>query len=588
MRFNGYFLVSLIGGLLLSVTTPAQSFLQQAEQATPANRVVRLLNYFDTCQATIQNQAYAFRLLADIDALARRTRDERLTRYVGFVRKTHSKHQKTDHAKNAALFLAVGGQAEQAGDKEIAAVCEHFAGQYFFLNEQYGPAFEHLLLANRAFAQIGYGQVPGVSRYLYELAYNYYYFREYDRAIALLGQAARYPAFNANLAIQTYNTMGLAYGMAQHQKTGRDGSVLADRSFLKARQLANSYGDSLWVGIISVNLGNEYGYLKKWSDALSMYRVGYTLIRRFGQTRELPSEASLQIGHVFYHLGRLDSCRYYLEQTTQFRQRKRIAQFGTDLEDEYGTMHYLDLSRLYYRAVGDLPVAYRYLDSLTVLKERINKRYNASRLSLVEQKLQIQQHQAEVEAIEAEKKAQQVLFWIAGVGLLLIAGLFFRLYQLAQLKRRQGEAINAGNEKTLRLQNQLVETELKRVQADLGHFVNRLHERDVEDTKQQRHLLGANLLTKDNRDEFQRRFELLYPGFLGQLKHHIPDISPAEERLMALSKLNIDNRQMSRMLGISPDSLRKARYRLRKKVGINGQSPLTGLLVESSEQLVTN
>jgi DNA-binding CsgD family transcriptional regulator len=67
------------------------------------------------------------------------------------------------------------------------------------------------------------------------------------------------------------------------------------------------------------------------------------------------------------------------------------------------------------------------------------------------------------------------------------------------------------------------------------------------------------------------------------LKAHFADLSPAEERLLALSKLQLDTRQMSRVLGIAPDSIRKTKYRLRKKLGLHGSSPLLALLGEATD-----
>jgi DNA-binding CsgD family transcriptional regulator len=100
----------------------------------------------------------------------------------------------------------------------------------------------------------------------------------------------------------------------------------------------------------------------------------------------------------------------------------------------------------------------------------------------------------------------------------------------------------------------------------------------VVETRQK--LVDSSLLTNESWDEFRRRFERVHPGFFAQLKAQFADLSPAEERLLALSKLDIDTRQMSRMLGIAPDSIRKTKYRLRKKLGLHGTSPLVTLPAE--------
>lgn len=142
--------------LLTPFLASANPFLQTLERATPANRVIALLNYFDTCQAVTKNQPYAFRLLRAIDRIGDETGDEQLRQYCQYLKDTFSKHGQAKPNANAALFLAVGERAAENGAPQIAAVCQHFAGQYYFLNEDYGRAFEHLLAANKAFQEIGY------------------------------------------------------------------------------------------------------------------------------------------------------------------------------------------------------------------------------------------------------------------------------------------------------------------------------------------------------------------------------------------------------------------------------------------------
>jgi DNA-binding CsgD family transcriptional regulator len=226
-------------------------------------------------------------------------------------------------------------------------------------------------------------------------------------------------------------------------------------------------------------------------------------------------------------------------------------------------------------------------------------------MSLAEQKLLIQKHQLEVKAIEKEQQVQRLMFWAGASMLAFVSLLFFRLYRLSRIKRQQEGEINAVKEKSLQLEKRLVEEELQRARADLTTFVDNLQQKNAlidtitaqleslsqtqpkhSDAEQlveaQQNLVNSSLLTNEGWDEFRRRFERVHPGFFAQLKAQCADLSPAEERLLALSKLQLDTRQMSRVLGIAPDSIRKTKYRLRKKLGIHGSSPLLTLLEEAA------
>ena len=597
---RGWYTCFVLCWLLGSLTAVADPFVRTVEQATPNQRVILILNYFDTCQTVVQNQSYAFQMLDAVRTIGQETGDKQLLRYVQYLKDTYPKHRNQSNAANIALFQAVGERAEQDDDPQIAAVCQHFVGQYYFLDQEYGKAFEHLLAANRAFQKIGYEHIPEISRYLYELAFDYYHFREYEPVIKLLTEAARYPAFNENLAVQTYNTLGLVYARLV---PGNDRANVrqAERIYRKGQQVAASYGDSLWIGIIAGNLGELYLNRQQWSEALRAYQTDYRLGLKFGGKRYFPHHTTLYIADVWWHLGRLDSCRYYINQAQKLYKRNlTIPDFARSISDEYYRRYYHDVSRNYYLSTKNLPVAYQHADSLVVLTERINKRSRSEQISQVEQRLLIQQHQAQIDAIERKGQFQRLLFGGVGVVMALGSLVFFLLYRASRLRRQQEQAISLEQEKSLRLQKQIVEDELSRAKADLVVFIDNLHEKNAlvdaitselerlsqmqqrsheqqQIAEAQQNLRSTSLLTNDDWDEFQRRFERVHPHFFIQLRTQFPDITPAEERLLALSRLAINTRQMSRMLGISPESIRKTKYRLRKKWGIDGHSPLSGL-----------
>lgn len=91
-------------------------------------------------------------------------------------------------------------------------------------------------------------------------------------------------------------------------------------------------------------------------------------------------------------------------------------------------------------------------------------------------------------------------------------------------------------------------------------------------------LAGTTLLTHADWQDFQQRFEKVYPGFFANLAVTVPGITPAKERMMALLKLNISYRQMASMLGIAPKSVRVAKYRLRKKLAATAPAELISRL----------
>jgi len=67
-------------------------------------------------------------------------------------------------------------------------------------------------------------------------------------------------------------------------------------------------------------------------------------------------------------------------------------------------------------------------------------------------------------------------------------------------------------------------------------------------------------------EDFKMHFEQVHPEFFEQLKASYPELTPSDLKLCALLKLNMNTKESAKILGISPDSVKTARYRLRKKL----------------------
>ncbi|MDJ1486171.1 hypothetical protein QNI16_37155 [Cytophagaceae bacterium YF14B1] len=81
-------------------------------------------------------------------------------------------------------------------------------------------------------------------------------------------------------------------------------------------------------------------------------------------------------------------------------------------------------------------------------------------------------------------------------------------------------------------------------------------------------LLHARIHTEESWQQFKINFDAIYPNFFAKLRQQYPDVTSAEQRLAALIKLNLSSKECADTLGISIISVRKARYRLRKKLQV--------------------
>ncbi len=80
-------------------------------------------------------------------------------------------------------------------------------------------------------------------------------------------------------------------------------------------------------------------------------------------------------------------------------------------------------------------------------------------------------------------------------------------------------------------------------------------------------------------EDFKLYFEEVHHNFFTRLCERFPDLGGADLKLCALIRLNMNVKQSATILRISPDSVKVARHRLRKKFGLHGEDNLTSFIM---------
>ncbi len=182
----------------------------------------------------------------------------------------------------------------------------------------------------------------------------------------------------------------------------------------------------------------------------------------------------------------------------------------------------------------------------------------------------------EVENAKLASRIDKQRFYILIIITLLLVFVIFALQQRNRLTLRNQllEAEKLRAEQTLHDFTQSLREKtdaLERLKAYIDN--NQLSSEEKENILAQ--LSNANILTEEQWRNFREKFESVYIGFFKQFSQNVPDATEAEKRLAALVKLNLTNSEIASMLGISPESVYKSRYRLKKK--LEGQT-LEGLV----------
>ena len=562
----------LLVGCLLGLTT-AQAQIEPLFAYPPRERVIRLLA--SPARLTGDSSSVINRL-DSVAVAASRHDDEYLFWYVQYLKI----HYQLDHhprklAEGVKLLEAVRPRLENCPVPAVTAAYWHLYGLYLLDARQFTNAFRLMLRAQQQFETIGYANVPGITEYLYGMGSLYFRFGDYRRAIHYLSLAESYPPqHQLRLRTAVLNTLGVAYQELHDYPK-------ADQWFRRALREAQSIGDTAYSGIVTGNLGNALRLQDQPHQALPYLYQGLVLSQK-----PVPENGATICLHIASALLVLDSTAKAKAYITQ---SERLVANQTP-QREYA-LNYSETQALYARKTGDLRQAIRWTDSTITRRDRLRAVFDSKRLLATENSFNAQTYLTNLQTLEAEKQNAVRIRNLILVALILLTGVgLYALHQNRQKRIREqqlhAERLNHATDQLTQYMSSLHDkNELIAHITDELTQARRLTELSVPPTAETEQsiqtLLSSVILTEKDWQQFRRRFEGVYPRFFDTLHTQYPDLSPAEVRLLALSKLGLPTKEMAFMLGVSMDAIRKSRHRLRKKLEhLHSDTDLEGLIAQ--------
>lgn len=240
---------------------------------------------------------------------------------------------------------------------------------------------------------------------------------------------------------------------------------------------------------------------------------------------------------------------------------------------------YLELSRNHERFGRPDSALYYYKkhydwerDILEANQKDLLSRYQAD-LGLEVKNLRIQN-------LQNEREIANNRIWFIAIGifilLLIVAFFVYRYLSRIKFRKRQLELELVNSEQIINVK----ELELKTYIIDLSKknaIINRLKDENTREVSQPielkdendeevAQLLEQKILTDDDWEKFKIRFNSIYPGFFSRIKESRITLTEAEIRILVLMRLELNGKDMANILGISPQSVRVCKMRLKKKL----------------------
>ncbi len=350
----------------------------------------------------------------------------------------------------------------------------------------------------------------------------------------------------------------------------------AEKHFAEAMQLAQAENDIIRQAKIYGNMA-----LLEWgrnNRPLAIAHFERDLQLSKGKGTELNRLYAVNLlARLLLDEGHLKEAKAYIAQVRAF------AETHENLIVHRNTLHQLLLDIAVMEKDEETEVAqrrrlYAMQDSLNLFDgENVTKqtRWLADQKKITERLLDADKKYA------FEKQKLSYLLTVGGLLLLSAAIVGLILYRNRQQERLEQRALLLHFEKETKvLDHKLSDAEeaiagYHRSAEQKDHLIKELQKAAVNDISASAvqnelpssKLLTSHLLTEENWMQFKRSFVQEYPDFYRELKDNFPELSESNLRIVLLWKLDLSAAEISNLLGITNDAIKKAKQRLRKKIG---------------------
>jgi tetratricopeptide (TPR) repeat protein len=381
----------------------------------------------------------------------------------------------------------------------------------------------------------------------------------YDSAVIYLNEAielATQYQNNEMLLLAIYN-MGLV-----DMKKGQINQAFDH--FKNALQMAKRNADSLRIAMVSRNIGNLVVKQGKFNKALLWYDTALVIAGNIKAKSSL-KETYLGISETWAKMGDYQKSLDYFIMYDQIKD---------SIFNEDKTRKMEEMEARYQKEKQEKEIAIQKSEIAVLSKD-----------------------------IELQRFRQRIL--IVGLIIAILFGVFILISLKNKMRknrriREQEKMLEQEKIKNAELQRDNFEKELAFKKNELtSHALQIVQKNELLDTlkrqiseleqhsdrannagyRKLRHLINGSAQSDREWENFNRHFEQVHQGFFTKLKSDYPLLTSNDLRLSAMLKLNLSSKEVASILNISPESVKKARYRLRKKLDLPEESDLHSFMI---------
>lgn len=495
-----------------------------------------------------------------------------------------------------SAFLALKSsyaKAIEQKDNLNAADCLQKMGQICFHFGHFPQAIEFHLQAHKLFLNLN--NKAKIAENLNDLGILYFYNRQQHLAWKNYNEAL-------NIFKNLKNEEGVAVtlgkiGHLYEKEQKYDSAFYFQKLALKQyKQIQNQQG----IAKIYENLGSIYEDLEKY-DSAYYYFSNSLKVNQLNRNVLAQIEVYNNLGDVLRKTGK------YAEGLKYSRLALSLSTIHNERYQQSGA--YRDLAKT-YNLMNRNDSAYYYLELSRKMALEIYSEKSSKQVALLQVMYDIARKNNQIESLNHERKINQIIGIGAAIAVILLGLSGMLVISRQRMKIASERTLSEQNKHIFQAQNDLIQAELlnkKLLEEKLTHELdvksrelsthtlhviqkNQLLEKlykkieeivkdDKRDQKKQLRQIMQEINESFNHDqhweEFRSIFEQVHQTFFDKLKSHSENLSSNDMRLVALLKMNLSSNDIASLLGISSDSLRVARHRLRKKLNLEQGESLT-------------
>lgn len=568
--------------------SPTDSLLRVLAHATDTAKVNALnqlskLHWFTDARKT---RAYAGQAIA----LARRLRFEKGVA-LGYNNLGVGFYLQNDYPNALNAYRAARAANESLGNRKGVGDALNNMGLVFWKQGNYPEAVAHYLQSLRIDEERR--DAPGVAASLCNIGNIYDEQGDYPTALAYYFRALKLEATLPKGDVDrgmTLNNIGSAY---LNQRRYPQALAYLTRS-LTERGEHDREGKAVCLS----NIGLAYLGLKQYPKALAYLTQALPIQQELGDAEDLLSTQE-GMAQVYRHTGELAKSEAFA--------RRVLAEAGR-VEDKKreASAHRLlaELAALQHR----YPQAYHHQVSYAQTRDSLLNDERTRQIARLQAAYERQKKETEIALLRGETARSRAVRNLFGVGLLSSVAIGWLVVSRQRLKARK-------NRQVFEARQALAEAEIEHQRAREAHLSQELDFRNKALTTHTLNLIQKNSIMEEIRqaislalkttrrdensplfarliklidysfnldkdwDEFKLYFEGVHTDFFVKLKAAHADLSAGELRLCALVRLNLNLKEVATLLSISPDSVKTARHRLRKKLALPEDQALADYLI---------